>query len=229
MVLNTSYFFDLTEFAHADLFRASEFPWLILNDLGNYLKQLSLGIIEGQISSSAYLINPESIYIGKGSVVEPGAYIQGPCWIGNECVVRHGAYIRGNLLAGDHCVIGHDTEVKNAIFLPGAHAAHFAYVGDTILGRGVNLGAGVKCANFKLDKKPVIVQIENIPIETQMRKLGAIVGDYSQIGCNSVLNPGTLIGKGVNCYPCVNIGGWIPSNSLIKPANKAVVYCPRAV
>lgn len=223
MAMITSYFFDLMEFPHTDLFHAFEFPWLVLNQLGDYLRGIPLGKIEGQISLGAHLINSELIYIGKGSVVEPGAYIQGPCWIGKDCVVRHGAYIRGNLIAGDRCVIGHDTEVKNAIFLPGAHAAHFAYVGDTILGRDVNLGAGVKCANFKLDKKPIIVQVEDKHLETQMRKLGAIVGDYSQIGCNSVLNPGTLIGKEVNCYPCINIGGWIPSKSLIKPANKPLV------
>jgi NDP-sugar pyrophosphorylase family protein len=223
MNINIDSFFALDEFAHADVFHACEFPWQVLGILGNYLAKLKFGVSEGKISSSAYLVNPETIYIGKNSVVEPGAYIQGPCWIGNNCVVRHGAYIRGQLLTGDHCVIGHDTEVKNSIFLNGAHAAHFAYVGDTILGNNVNLGAGVKCANFNLNKKPVIVRFEKQSIETHMRKLGAIVGDYSQIGCNSVLNPGTLVGKEVNCYPCLNIGGWIPDKSLVKPASKAVV------
>lgn len=223
MNLKTSYFFDLSKFAHAELFDGFDYPWLVLNYLEKYLRTLSLGTIEGDVSKAAHLINPELIYIGKGSVIEPGAYIQGPCWIGNNCVVRHGAYIRGNLLAGERSVIGHDTEVKNAIFLPGAHAAHFAYVGDTILGNGVNLGAGVKCANFKLDKKAVKVQIAGEFIETGMRKLGAMIGDNSQIGCNSVLNPGTLLGKEVNCYPCLNIGGWVPSKSLIKPTCKVAI------
>lgn len=223
MTLQADYFFDLTGFLHADLFNQSEHPWMILSHLGSYLKTLSLGRIEGEVSSSAYLVNREQIFIGEGSVVEPGAYIQGPCWIGKGCIIRHGAYIRGNFLAGDHCVIGHDTEVKNSIFLPKAHAAHFAYLGDTILGRSVNLGAGVKCANFKLDQKLIVVQVGDRKIATEMRKLGALVGDYSQVGCNTVLNPGTLMGKGVHCYPCINIGGWIPSKSLIKPANQAII------
>lgn len=223
MNLQADYFFDLAGFSHGDLFNQGGYPWLILNQLSAYLKTLSLGRIEGEVSSSAHLINKEQIFIGEGSIVEPGAYIQGPCWIGKGCTIRHGAYIRGHFLAGDHCVVGHDTEVKNAIFLPHAHAAHFAYVGDTILGRSVNLGAGVKCANFKLDQKLIVVEVEDRQIATQMRKLGALVGDYCQIGCNSVLNPGTLMGKNVHCYPCINVGGWIPSKSIIKPTNRAAI------
>lgn len=223
MALPAAYFFDLNDFPHADLFRAVEYPWLVLNELGVYIQGLTLGNIAGKVMPGAHLIHPELISIGQGSIVEPGAYIQGPCWIGKNCVVRHGAYIRGNLLTGDHCVIGHDTEVKNALFLTGAHAAHFAYVGDTILGNKVNLGAGTKCANFKLDQKTIDVQIEGRRLPTQMRKLGALIGDGCQIGCNSVLNPGTLMGKDVNCYPCLNVGGWIPARSVIKPAGKAVI------
>lgn len=223
MALKTSYYFDLDSFSHKELFSADESPWLPLVRLESYLRSLPLGKFEASVSPDAYLVHPELIHIGEGSIVEPGAYIQGPCWIGKGCVVRHGAYIRGNLLTGDHCVIGHDTEVKNAIFLNKAHAAHFAYVGDTILGNGVNLGAGSKCANFKLDGQPVVIQYSDQRIETHMRKLGAIVGDRSQLGCNSVMNPGTLLGKEVCCYPCLNIGGWIPSRTKIKPANKVIL------
>jgi UDP-N-acetylglucosamine diphosphorylase / glucose-1-phosphate thymidylyltransferase / UDP-N-acetylgalactosamine diphosphorylase / glucosamine-1-phosphate N-acetyltransferase / galactosamine-1-phosphate N-acetyltransferase len=223
MSLHLSEFFDLSLFEQAPLFKNITHPWEVLPLIESYLQELSLGRIEGEVSSRAYLVHPELIYIGEGTVVEPGAYIQGPCWIGKNCVVRHGAYIRGNLITGNKCVIGHDTEVKNAIFLNEAHAAHFAYVGDSILGNGVNLGAGTKCANFKLDKQPINIHYENKRIPTQLRKLGAIIGDRSQIGCNSVTNPGTLIGKEVLCYPCLNMGGYIPSRSIIKSSAGLIV------
>ena len=222
MPLPSSYFFDLSRYAHASLFGEDIQPWLVLQKLSDYFHSQLLGKIKGTVSPSAYLINPELIAIGEGSIVEPGAYIQGPCILGRDCVVRHGAYIRGNVLAGDQCVIGHDSEVKHAIFLDKAHAAHFAYVGDSILGNEVNLGAGTKCANFKLDQTPVNLLINGKRVPTQMRKLGAIIGDKSQIGCNSVTNPGTLIGQEVRCYPCLNIEGFIPSRSMIKPGIKPV-------
>ncbi len=192
--------------------------------LSDYIKSQTLGVLQGTISPSAYLVNPELISIGEGSIVEPGAYIQGPCIIGKHCVVRHGAYIRGNVLTGDNCVIGHDTEVKHSIFLNQAHAAHFAYVGDSILGNGVNLGAGTKCANLKLDQSSITLHgPNNQRVPTHMRKLGAIIGDKSNIGCNVVSNPGTLIGQEVLCYPCLNIDGFIPSRSRIKPATKPII------
>jgi UDP-N-acetylglucosamine diphosphorylase / glucose-1-phosphate thymidylyltransferase / UDP-N-acetylgalactosamine diphosphorylase / glucosamine-1-phosphate N-acetyltransferase / galactosamine-1-phosphate N-acetyltransferase len=222
MPLPSTYFFNLSQFSHADLFQ-DLFPWLVLQQLNSYLGTQTLGRHEGKVSSQAYIIHPELISIGEGSIVEPGAYIQGPCLIGKHCVVRHGAYIRGNVLTGDHCVIGHDSEVKQAIFLNRAHAAHFAYVGDSILGNGVNLGAGTKCANFKLDQTPINLHVQGQRIPTQMRKLGAIVGDKTQIGCNTVTNPGTLIGQEVHCYPCLNIEGFIPSRSLIKSAMKPTI------
>ncbi len=225
MNLQTSYFFDLSSFSHARLFEGDPQPWLVLPKIEGYLKRLPLGQLKGTISPSAYLIHPELIFIDEGSVVEPGAYIQGPCWIGKNCVVRHGAYIRGNLLTGDQCVIGHDTEVKNAVFFDRAHAAHFAYVGDSILGQEVNLGAGTKLANFKLDHQQIYVRDNQQRLATGLRKFGAIIGDRSQIGCNTVTNPGSLVGKDVRCYPCLSIGGVIPSRSLIK-SSAAVVITP---
>ncbi len=224
MSLPSSYFFDTTRYAHAILFQQDPYPWLVLQKLTAYLKSLPLGDHKGTISPQAYLVQPELISIGEGSIIEPGAYIQGPCVIGKHCVVRHGAYIRGNVLTGDHCVIGHTSELKQAILLDHAQAAHFAYVGDSILGNHVNLGAGTKCANFKLDHSEVQLRIDNQRIETKMRKLGAIIGDQSQIGCNAVTSPGTLIGPAVRCYPCLYIDGFIPSYSLVKPADKPVVY-----
>ena len=226
MFLQSSIFFDLSQFEHAALFQNDPEPWIVLSRLTEYLKTQSFGLLKGTISPGAYLINPELISIGEGSIVEPGAYIQGPCIIGKNCVIRHGAYIRGNVLTGDGCVIGHDSEIKHSIFLNRAHAAHFAYVGDSILGNEVNLGAGTKCANLRLDQGLITVRVKEEKIPTHQRKLGAIVGDRSQIGCNVVTNPGTFIGKNVRCTPCLNIEGVIPEGSLIKPAFKPVVVQP---
>lgn len=217
------YYFDLTFFVHKEILEAGAFPWSCLKELHSYLISKPLGLIKGSISPAAHLVNEAQISIGEGSVVEPGAYIQGPCIIGKNCTIRHGAYLRGNVLTGDHCVIGHDTEVKNAIFLNHAHAAHFAYVGDSIVGNYVNLGAGVKCANFRLDGKTIDIQLNGEKIPTQMRKLGALVGDKTQIGCNTVINPGTLIGQEVLCHPCLNIEKFIPSRSLLKSPSKPLI------
>lgn len=222
-LLSASCYFDISAFAHSGIFEG-EYVWEALVKIADYFKHQKLGKIEGDVSSKAYLINPESITIGKGTIVEPGAYIKGPCIIGENCEIRHGAYIRGNLLCGNGCVIGHDTEVKNCILLDHAKAAHFAYLGDSILGNHVNLGAGTKCANLKLDESQVSVQIEGEKIPTGLRKLGAVMGDGVQVGCNTVTNPGTFLGKNVLCYPGINVGGVIPANQMIKPAVKNLQF-----
>lgn len=215
--LETKSFFDLSSYEHQALFDNCEFVWLALRNIQQYLDKAILGKKNGEISPQAFLVDPELISIGEGSVVEPGAYIKGPCIIGKRCVIRHGAYIRGQVITGDDCIIGHDSEVKNSIFLNKANAPHFAYLGDSILGNDVNLGAGTKCANLRLDRSNIIIHWKGQHIETPFRKFGAIVGDRTQIGCNSVTNPGTLLGKDVLCYPCTNIGGFVASGSIVKP------------
>lgn len=217
------YFFDLSAFAHAELFQGCLYVWEVLSRIQAYLKKIPLGKIEVDVPQGTYLINPELISIGKGTVLEPGAYIKGPCLIGENCQVRHGAYIRGNFIAGNGCVIGHDTEIKNSILLNKAQAAHFAYLGDSILGNRVNLGAGTKCANLKLDHKNITIRFEDQTIDTGLKKFGAIIGDDCQLGCNSVTNPGTLFGKQVFCYPCVNVGGVIRSKQIIRPTQKVMI------
>ncbi|MBS4167773.1 UDP-N-acetylglucosamine diphosphorylase [Parachlamydia sp. AcF125] len=214
--LSPSYFFDLTQYVHKGLFDSTDYVWTALDRLESYLEKISFQKQEAIISPSAHLVNPDKIHLGKGTIVEPGAYIQGPCWIGDRCKVRHGAYIRGFVVTGDDCVIGHDTEIIHSILFNHAHAAHFAYLGQSILGNHVNLGAGTKCANLKLDRQPVSVVVEGQSYKTGLRKLGAIVGDSSQIGCNVVLNPGTLLGKNVLCYPTLNCGGFVPSYHIVK-------------
>lgn len=213
---NFAPFFDLASSSHRALFKEEEPIWSILRQLAVYIRTLPLGKVEGEVEVGAYLKHPELIFIGEGSVVEAGAYLVGPCYIGRNCQIRHGAYLRGNVIAEDHSVIGHATEVKNALFLEGAHAGHFAYVGDSILGKGANLGAGVKCANLRLDGKEVVLSLCGQRVPTGLRKLGAIVGDGVQIGCNSVLNPGTLIGKGAAIFPSLNVGGWIEGGEYVR-------------
>jgi UDP-N-acetylglucosamine diphosphorylase / glucose-1-phosphate thymidylyltransferase / UDP-N-acetylgalactosamine diphosphorylase / glucosamine-1-phosphate N-acetyltransferase / galactosamine-1-phosphate N-acetyltransferase len=226
VALEPDLFFDLSSFAHRDLFAGCRFVWEALSRIQSYLAQHTLGEIQVDIPPGAFLANPELISIGKGSVVEPGAYIQGPCLIGEGCTVRHGAYIRGQFIAGDGCVIGHTTEVKNTVFLNGAHAAHFAYVGDSILGNRVNLGAGTKCANLRLDGGQVVVHFEGKRYPTGLRKFGAIIGDDGQVGCNAVTNPGTLLGKGVFCCPCLNVSGVVMSG-IIKASKGVTVAASR--
>ena len=205
-------FLSIDSFQHREIFKSCLQPWDVLFHITEYLHSMKLGCIEGDVSPDAYLIDPHLISIGKGSRVEAGAYIQGPCVIGENCQVRHAAYIRGNLLAGNNCIIGHCTEVKNSIFFDGAQAAHFAYVGDSVLGAKVNLGAGTRLANFKLDGTEVSVKDGNFKHPTGLRKFGAIVGDGCSLGCNSVTSPGSLLAKGVYCYPCSSLRGVVMSN-----------------
>lgn len=212
-------FFDLKTFAHRAIFNLKEPVWNVLRIIKDYLRSRPLGEIQVTIPDGVHLVNPEWISIGKGSIVEAGAYIVGPCMIGENCQIRSGAYLRGDVIAGNHCVIGHVTEVKNSLLLDGAQAAHFAYVGDSILGNQVNLGAGTKCANLRFDHANIKISFEHSIFDSGLRKFGAILGDHVQTGCNSVTNPGTLIGVGSYVGPCCNVGGVIPKQSFIKAIN----------
>ncbi|MCX7822602.1 MAG: hypothetical protein N2260_04060 [Syntrophobacterales bacterium] len=172
--------------------------------------------VEASVIYAGAILWDEKIWIGNGVVVEPGALIKGPTIIGNNSEIRQGAYIRGRALIGDRCVVGHTTEVKNAIFLDGAKAGHFAYVGDSILGKGVNLGAGTKLANLKMNHRMINIRVEKEEIPTNLYKLGAILGDGTETGCNSVTNPGVLIGPGSLVWPGVVVpSGYYPARSSI--------------
>lgn len=196
-------FFSLDRFAHRDLWEEGQPVWSPLLALDAYLRRRSFQI-EIEIPVGVHLDRPDLISIEKGTVIEPGVYIQGPCIIGKNCILRHGAYLRGGVLCGDYCAIGHCAEIKHAILLDYSAATHFTYVGDSIIGSGANLGAGVKCANLRLDRQDIL---------PGMKKFGACIGDRVQIGCNCVLNPGTLIGKESVVYPLLNFGGTIPPYS----------------
>jgi NDP-sugar pyrophosphorylase family protein len=205
-------YFSLRGFAHRGLWKEGEPLWAPLRDLNDYLKGQTFRI-EIAIPKGVHLDRPELISIGKGTLIEPGVYIKGPCIIGKGCILRHGAYLRDGVLCGDHALIGHSSEIKHSILLDSSAATHFTYVGDSIIGSGANLGAGVKCANLRLDRKEIAVFVDGKRVKTGLKKLGALVGDRVQIGCNSVLNPGTLIGKDTVSYPLLNLGGTIPQRS----------------
>lgn len=168
-------------------------------------------VVAGTVHEGAWLSG--RVYVAKGALVEPAAYIQGPCFIGPDAEIRHGAYIRGNVYVGARAVVGHTSEVKGSVLMDDAKAAHFAYVGDSFLGRHVNLGAGTKLANLKLKGDEVRFRDPTTgrPVASGLRKFGAIMGDHSQTGCNAVLSPGTLMMPGATIMPCVHGHGIIKS------------------
>ena len=156
--------------------------------------------------------------------MEPGALIKGPAVIGNSTEVRQGAYMRGNCLVGNNCVVGHATEIKNSILLDGAKAGHFAYVGDSILGNAANLGAGTKLANLKMVPGSIVIRFDGKQYDTQRRKLGAILGDHTETGCNSVTSPGTLMGPSSIVFSGVTVAvGYHPDRTRVAPPKD----CPR--
>ncbi len=211
-----SSYFTLNRFAHKALWGADDPPWQALVVLEEYLAKNNPCKIEIEVPAGVVIERRELVSIGKGTIIEPGVLIRGPCIIGKNCIIRHGAYIRENVICGDACVIGHSAEVKHSILLNYAHATHFVYVGDSILGNWVNLGAGVKCANLRLDRRLITVSMEGKRWKTGLRKFGAIVGDRCQIGCNSVLNPGTMVGRECVSLPLVPIRGVIAPQSQIS-------------
>ncbi len=217
------FFFELEAYDNIELFDDNENIWNSLSNMESFFKDKTFKNNKKEIPASCHLENLEKIFIGENTTIEPNTYIKGPCFIGKNCQIRHGAYIRGNVIIGDGCIIGHCTEIKNSILLNNVRASHFAYIGDSIIGNNVNLGAGVKCANFRLDKEDVTIYFQNKKINTGLKKLGAIIGDNSQIGCNTVLNPATFLGKNVVCYASLNVGGYVLSNSIIKQAGKLLV------
>jgi len=193
--LRSSLFFNLESFSHRDIFSETTHVWETLKNLKEYLDSYSYDGIHCSVPQGTYLVHRDKIQIGEGTILDPGVYIEGPCVIGRDCHVRQGAYMRPYSLIGDRCVIGHATEVKHSIFLDDANAPHFNFVGDSILGNHVNLGAGVTCANFRVDRKDVVVRISDKMWKTGLRKFGAIIGDRSQLGCHTVVNPGVLLKK----------------------------------
>ncbi len=211
--------FDLQQTAHAVLFDGCVHAWDALKRLREYLREHLRPARLGHCAPGAW-IGPE-VFIGEGTVVEDGATIKGPAWIGRNCQIRQGAYVREHVLVGDECVVGHACEVKHSLLFNGCEVPHFNYVGDSILGFRAHLGAGAIISNLKLTPGNVTVELEGRPFDTGLRKFGALLGDGANVGCNAVLNPGSILGRGAVLYPGVNWRGFLPAHLLAK--NKAPV------
>jgi UDP-N-acetylglucosamine diphosphorylase / glucose-1-phosphate thymidylyltransferase / UDP-N-acetylgalactosamine diphosphorylase / glucosamine-1-phosphate N-acetyltransferase / galactosamine-1-phosphate N-acetyltransferase len=206
--------FDLSQTEHAAVFEGCEFAWAALARIKQYLAQNLKPGLKNSCEGEAFI--GEQVFIGEGTVVEDGAMIKGPAIIGKNCQIRHNAYIREAVIIGNDCVVGNSSELKNCLLFNHANVPHFNYVGDSILGYRAHLGAGVKISNVKLVQGNVLVEVEGKPIDTGLRKFGALVGDNAEVGCNAVLNPGSIIGRGSVIYPNTNLRGVLPPNHIAK-------------
>ncbi len=197
------------------LFSGKTYPWEILSHIGEYAKKLVADGIDGFTEYAA------GVLVGEGCDIHPSAVIMPPAVIGKNTTIRPNAYIRGNVITGEGCTIGNSTELKNAILLNNAQVPHYNYAGDSILGNYAHMGAGAICSNLKSDKSQVVVRGEE-SIATGLKKMGAILGDNVEVGCNSVLNPGTVIGKGARVYPLTSVRGVIPEKSIVKSQTEII-------
>jgi NDP-sugar pyrophosphorylase family protein len=209
--------FDLRQTDHAALFEGCEDAWDALKGLKAYVNAHIRPSPHAHDQARVFI--GEDVFIGEGTVIEDGVMIKGPAIIGRNCEIRHNAYIREHVIVGDRCVIGNACEIKHSLLFNQSVVPHFSYVGDSILGFKAHLGAGVKISNVKLIPGNIKVQKSNTPFDTGLRKFGALLGDHTDIGCNSVLNPGSIIGRNSVVYPNMNWRGVLPPNMLAK--NKA--------
>jgi len=206
--------FDLSQTEHAVIFHGCEHDWMPLRKIAKYLADHLHAELRNQCEGVAYI--GKDVFIGEGTVVEDGVMIKGPAIIGRNCEIRHNAYLRENVIVGDGCVIGNSCELKNALLFNEANVPHFNYVGDSILGFQAHLGAGVVLSNVKSLAGNVVVACGDRKIDTGLRKFGALLGDRAEIGCNSVLNPGSIIGRGAVVYPCTNWRGALAAGMIAK-------------
>lgn len=209
--------YNLNETIAKELLEKEEYPWEVLPKISDFIVKLG-----NTLDESKYNKVEDNVWIAKSANVAPTAYIKGPAIIGENAEVRHCAFIRGNAIVGDNSVIGNSTELKNVILFNNVQVPHYNYVGDSILGYKVHMGAGAITSNVKSDKKLVVIKNEEEQIETRMKKVGAMIGDRVEVGCGSVLNPGTVIGRDSNIYPLSSVRGVIRQNSIYKKQGEVV-------
>lgn len=207
-------FIALEHTIHAKLFENQRFIWDALKQISSYLQFRLKPAVLGQLMGKPFISS--TVFIGSGTIVEQGAVIKGPAWIGEKCHIRSGCYVRENVIVGNGVVMGNSCEFKNCILCDEAQVPHFNYVGDSILGFRAHLGAGVILSNVKLDHREVVVATDDGIVPTGLTKFGAIVGDRTEIGCNAVVNPGTVIGRDCIIYPSANVRGVIPRAQIVK-------------
>ena len=209
-MIKTTDLYDLRKTLAGEYLEGFEYPWQALAGIKNLI--LTLGPALGE----EYTERDPQVWVHKTAKIAPTAFLGAPCIIGAETEVRHCAFIRGSALVGEKCVVGNSVELKNVILFDGVQVPHFNYVGDSILGYKAHMGAGAVTSNVKSDKTLVVVKNGEEKIETGLKKFGAMLGDHVEVGCNSVLNPGTVVGKNSNIYPTSCVRGVVPADSIWK-------------
>ena len=210
--------YNLDETIAKDLFEGVTYPWEVLPKIGAFIKELG-----ATLDPEEYEKRGEDIWVAKSATVFESAYIHGPAIIGKDAEVRHCAFIRGNAIVGEGAVVGNSTELKNVVLFNKVQVPHYNYVGDSVLGYKAHMGAGSITSNVKSDKKLVKVHTSEGDIETGLKKFGAMIGDEVEVGCGSVLNPGTVIGKCSNIYPLSSVRKSVPANSIYKNQGEVVI------
>ena len=217
-MIKISSLYTLEETLAKPLLEKYSYPWEVLPHIGEFILELI-----NELPKDIYEERGENIWIAKSAKIYPGNYIAGPCIIGERTEVRPGAFIRGNALVGDDCVVGNSTELKNVILFNHVQVPHYNYVGDSILGFYSHMGAGSITSNVKSDKTLVHVKGDGVDIDTGLKKFGAMLGDHVEVGCNSVLNPGSVICKDSNVYPVSMVRGIVPPHSIYKDKGNIVL------
>jgi len=210
--------YNLEETIAKTLLEGLTYPWEALSSISEFIKSLG-----PKLNSEIYEQKGENIWIAKSADIAPTAYIKGPVIIGENTEIRHCAFIRGNAIVGNNAVVGNSTELKNVILFNNVQVPHYNYVGDSILGYKSHMGAGSITSNVKSDKKLVIVKNGKGTIETGLKKFGAMIGDNVEVGCNSVLNPGTVVGRNSNIYPLSSVRGVVQESSIYKNQNEIIL------
>jgi len=209
--------FNMDETIAVEIFEDTEFPWEVLPKIKAFITELGK-----KLNPAEYEQRDGGIWIAKSAVIAPSASITGPCIIGKGTEVRHCAFIRGSAIVGENCVVGNSTELKNVLLFNNVQVPHYNYVGDSILGYKSHMGAGSITSNVKSDKTNVTLMYKGDKIGTGLKKMGAVLGNFVEVGCNSVLNPGTVIGSNTNIYPLSMVRGYVPGKSIYKKRGEIV-------
>jgi NDP-sugar pyrophosphorylase family protein len=212
--------YDLEHTVAGSLLRKAEYPWEVLKDIGSFILEIGK-----TLSPREYDRPAENVWISKDVQIAPNASVGGAAIIGSGTQLRSGAFLRGNVIIGKNSVIGNSTELKNCILFDGVQVPHFNYIGDSVLGYKAHMGAGAIISNVKSDRSFPVIRCSDGDILTNLRKCGAFVGDFAEIGCGSILNPGTVIGRGGIVYPLSSVRGSIPRNCILKGERGIVARC----
>ena len=216
-MLKTKDLYDLSHTMAAEMLAKTVYPWEALSGIKDLILALGEALPREEFDEVS-----EHVWIAKDAKIFPNNYIAGPCIIGHGTEVRPGAFIRGSALVGDNCVVGNSTELKNVILFDNVQVPHYNYVGDSILGYRSHMGAGSITSNVKSDKKLIVVKCGEERIETGLKKIGAMLGDRVEVGCNSVLNPGTVVGRDSNIYPTSCVRGTVPEKCIWKNSGEVI-------